>query len=427
MMKLSYPKFAIGAAGRSERLKQVVFACFDRPASEVESELNQFTLRDWQRILYWLDSSGLALYLLDQLRQLNLTSSIPGSMLQRFEKDISENRARAAHLFREASEISREMTRQGVSFALLKGITLTPVPVSDLALRWQSNLDFVVEASAAKAAAEILVDFGYSLHAVRGATLEFKAGEISKPDICDAYRVGSQRAVELHLLAAAPDRDGPRSDQLIRAQLRSFNGVMIPALSPADILVQQALHLFKHLCGEHMRASWVLEFQRHVQARYHDAAFWREVEAIAAEDSRAEIALGVSVLLATLAFGDFAPDSLKRRTVDRLPPTVRRWIEEYGMKVMFANSPGNKLCLILRQQLAQSQEVRSEVRRLIFPTRLPPSVTHGEPGQPLLVRLRRYRVGIGHLYTRACFQVREGIRYAIECARWPRRSPGITR
>src|ERR1700733_9836964 len=123
MMTLSFPKFAIPAAGRSDRLKQVVFACFDRPVSEVESKLNQFTPRDWQRILYWLDISGLALYMLDQLRQLNLTSSIPGSMLQRFEKDLNENRERSALLFQEASAISREMTRQGVSFALLKGIT----------------------------------------------------------------------------------------------------------------------------------------------------------------------------------------------------------------------------------------------------------------------------------------------------------------
>ena len=117
----------------------------------------------------------------------------------------------------------------------------------------------------------------------------------------------------------------------------------------------------------HTRASWVHEFWRHVQARRDDTRFWLEVERIAAIEPQAEIAMAAVVLLSKLTFGGAAPDSLERWTADRLPHKVRLWVETFGIRVLLADSPGNKLYLILRQELRDGTANRPAIRRLVFP------------------------------------------------------------
>ncbi len=413
--------FAKSLASRSQRLKAAVLASFNEPGDVIEKRFAEFTLSDWQRILFWLDINGLALYLLNRVTCLGLESCFPEPIRMRLEKNLRENCERTAELFKEAAAISRGMELRGISFALLKGITLATESVPDCTLRLQTDLDFLVAACDADTAQLVLQDFGYSLHAVSGRTLEFKAGSLGAPDIRNLYRVHSLRALELHLLPRTEKSTNANRDILARACARRFHGLRIPALSPADIFVQQGLHLFKHLCGEHTRASWVLEFWRHIQVRRGDIEFWSEVQSVAAAEPQACIALGASTLLTTLIFGESAPEPLTQWTTDRLPLAVRLWVETYGCRVLLAGSTGNKLYLILRQQLPQRGETRTNVRRLVFPLHMPPRITHGEPGEKLVARLGRYRFEISYVFARMSFHLVEGLRYAIESSRWQRR------
>lgn len=426
-MTLTRLKLANPSLARQQKLKEAVLQSFYCPASEVESRLVEFRLCDWEKILFWIDISGLALYLLDRLSQLNLKGLLPEPIVLRFERNLRENRERTTDLFREQSAIVEEMRLQNVSFALLKGISLFPDSVPDPALRWQVDLDFLVANRDEKVVKRILHDFGYLLHAVSGDTLEFKAGKLGKPDIRNIYRTHSQRSVEIHLLAVTQSRQGSQSNQLSRAITRSFDGVAIPCLSPSDIFVQQGLHLFKHLCGEHTRASWLLEFWRHAKAREHDVAFWREVEMLAMEDPHARIALGASVMLASRLFGNFPHDAVKDWAVGCLPAGVRFWIEAYGARSILASTPGNKLYLILRKQLEKGREFEAEVRRLVLPTHLPPPITRGEAGESLAKRVGRYRVEAGYVCSRLHFHLWEGLKYLIESGRWQRRAQGTVR
>jgi putative nucleotidyltransferase-like protein len=408
-------------SARTKRLKNAVLACFFRDARDVEALFSDFDLRDWQQTLYWLDISGLALYLLDRLTVLGLENCLPEGIRVRLQQNLAENRTRTAALFEEATVISSEMRRHGISFALLKGISLTPESVPDCALRWQIDLDLLVAACDATAARHILANFGYGLHAVCGNTMEFSAGQSSAPDIRKIYRVHSQRSLEVHMLSTKPGRNGQRMDRLARAQLRNFGGAIIPTLSSPDILVQQALHLFKHLCGEHTRASWVLEFHRHIEARRNDAGFWNEVERIAAVEPQAELALGASMLLSSLIFADPAPVPFAQAMVERLPHKVRLWVESFGARVLLADSPGNKLYLILRQELRGGGSNRPAIRRLVFPAHLPPPITRAVAGESLTTRLTRYRTEISFVFVRLYFHVIEGFKFAIELSRWQRR------
>src|ERR1700721_1102610 len=161
-------RFETKASSRARRLKEAVLASFRSTPAEMQARIAVFDESDWQRILYWLDISGLALYLLDRLTELGLERCLPEPILDGFKQNLTENRERTAAIFQEAAAISRQMRRQRVTFALLKGITLTPDSVPDSSLRWQVDLDFLVAASDATAARHVLVTFGYRLHAVCG-------------------------------------------------------------------------------------------------------------------------------------------------------------------------------------------------------------------------------------------------------------------
>jgi hypothetical protein len=257
--------------------------------------------------------------------------------------------------------------------------------------------------------------------------MEFMAGEPSAPDIRNIYRRRSERSLELHMVAAsgsasesASRKDG-RRDRLSRAQLRKIDGALMSSLAPADLMVQQCLHLFKHICGEHTRVSWALELWRHFEARCEDVSFWREVESIAATESQGELAVGAAALLVKMMFRDSGQNVFTRAAIERLPHRVRLWIETFGQRVLFADSPANKLYLILRRELRNEAAGRATVRRLIFPTHLPPPITQSQPGERLQLRLRRYRMEIGFFSMRLQFHVVEGVRYAIELSRWQRR------
>jgi hypothetical protein len=145
------------------------------------------------------------------------------------------------------------------------------------------------------------------------------------------------------------------------------------------------------------------------------------VERVASLEPQGEIALGAAFLLSSLMLRRSAHDELVQRATAKLPQNVRLWIETFGMRVLLADSPGNKLYLILRQELRSETPTRPAIRKLVFPAHLPPAITRGEPGERLIERWTRYRTETRFLFARLHFHVVEGLRYAIELSRWQRR------
>jgi hypothetical protein len=413
---------------RTLRLKETVIASFCEPAREVAARLREFSESDWQKVQFWLDASGVALYLLDRLTTLKLQHLLPERLLTRLQENLRNNRDRTNALFEEAVAINRALQQKGIQFALLKGATLTPDSVPDNTLRTQWDLDFLVAEKDATDTLQVLQDFEYSLYAVSGMTWELKAGTSGLPGIANIYKVLPYRSLEVHLLPTQHDGTGNRrQDQLTRARMRTIRGETLCSLSPADLFMQQALHLFKHICGEYTRASWVLEYWRHVLARYSDKAFWREVKSLADDEPQAAVAIGAVTLLTTHLFGEFAPFELTDWSMNRLPSAIRLWVETYGHRAVMSEFPGSKLYLLLRQQLhAQKRSERAHLRGLIFPAHLPPKITHGKTNKGLLSRLMQYRAQANFIFLRLRFHVVEGLRYSVESPRWQRRLTGMT-
>ena len=412
---------------RSLRLKESVVAAFWEPAPSIRARFSEFTVSDWIKALFWLDVSGLALYFLDRLTQLGIEDCLPEPILVRLRNNLADNRKRTVWLFDEAVTIAGALQQCNVSFAFLKGFTLPSESAPDNALRCQMDLDLLIRESDANVVKKCLGELGYVLDAVSDMTWEFKEGLSGLSTIDDIYMVRQERALDLHLL---PDTGHgttfPIPDRLSRAQTRTINGVDLPVLSRADIFVQQALHLFKHLCSEHTRAFWVLEFWRHASARQNDTDFWREVELIAATEPKADMAIGVATMLATLMFGKFVSEHVCHWSMERLSPAICLWLQLYGHRVLLSDSPRSKLYLLLQPQLLPDARLHQEVRRrLIFPIHWPQRVTRSEAGEPTISRLLRHWAQARFALSRLRFHTIEGLRFAVESMRWQRRLAGV--
>ncbi|HEY1578316.1 MAG TPA: SLBB domain-containing protein [Terracidiphilus sp.] len=408
------------------RLKEAVFASFCEPASSVRARLNEFTTNDWTRAKYWLGVSGLALYFLDRLASLGVEDSIPDSLLTQLRNDLAGNQKRMAWFYEESAAVAQKLGNLGIDFAFLKGLTLPSESVTERALRDQTDIDIMVRERNVRAVEASLNQLGYKLDAVSGSTWEFKGGSSAIFTFKHLYEIPGERAIEVHLLA---DQDGQlASDRLTRAEQRCSRGRMLASLAPADVFVQQAQHLFKHMCGEFTRASWVLEYWRHACAHRDDTAFWGEVERLAACEPGAGVAIGAATQLATLAFGTFVPEALRCWSMDQLSPAIGLWIQLYGPRLLLSDPPGNKLYLLLRKQLhSDSKTGRNERMRLLFPFHLPRRITRAQTDESPGARLRRYKSEVLFSIYRFRFHLAEGVRLAIEAPRWERRVAGALR
>jgi hypothetical protein len=395
--------------------REAVLLIFCDPLPEQYARLWHLSDHEWQKLLHWLDTSGLALYFLDRVLELQLNDLLPRAVMARLQQNLIDNTERLRGMVDESIEIQREFQSANLSYAILKGFSFWPHSVPKLQLRSQLDLDFLVAEDSLSQARQMLERRGYRLRVVSGRSWEFKTDQIPNASLKDLYKNVPHRCVELHV--ETPPSDG--SSLLARTVKRRFHGICMPVLSPADLLLGQGLHLFKHVCSDFSRTAHLLEFRRHVLAHREDDAFWRELQCLAENNQRASLALGVVTLLITHVMGEFAPTSLTRWTVDRLPDSARLWIELYGARSVFSSFPGSKLYLLLQRALVPAGiPAKRTLRRSLLPLRLPLPISPATANDTFPVRLRRYRLQLRFVGFRLRFHVVEGARYMWELFRW---------
>jgi hypothetical protein len=383
---------------------------------EKPAHLPVFSPREWERTSHWLDASGMALYLLAQLRSLGLAGQLPDVVLWRLEKCCTDNRDRTLDLFSEFARINAGFSELGLRYANLKGFTLFPHAVADPALRYQSDLDLLVPHDDAPRAAEFLKRSGYLLIHAGSSIWEFKANVGVLPAHEDMYKVRPQRSIELHLLASG----GTEARLLDRIQVQQWNGLSFPALSEADKFIFLAQHLFRHMRSEWTRLSWVLEFKRFLDAHRDDAQLWRSVRAVASSTPQIATAIGASMLMTTVIFGDCIPPGMHEWTIDLLPLPVCTWVERYSEAVLLADFPGTKLYLLLETALAEgAPDAKTLRRKRLFPRRLPPPLVHASAANDTLrLRIGRACLQLRFTLSRLRFHLVQGTRYLLEAQRW---------
>jgi hypothetical protein len=410
------------AGNSNPALVEAIVASFRYSPEQSRLSFAKFKARDWDRTSMWLDTSGLALYFLHQLQQTHTTDAVDPAILHRLEQRLADNIDRNADMFREFVAINRDFQRAGLHFANLKGVTLTPDSCPNLSLRRQSDLDFLIDPADLNAGCALLEARGYELTGATPCTREFKWNSSRWLSLEEQYKVPLVRSVELHLSLDSDDASatGVRRDvRLERLSVWRCDEGEFPALSSADQLIGQALHLLGHLRGEHTRLSWLLEYRYHVLARVGDGEFWKEVRTLVSQQPNASTAFGLCTWLTRDFFGAFSVPELNLWT-DALPPAVRLWAERYGRSAVLADVPGTKLYLFLESALGEpstSDPLRNKVVRLL-PLHGPPRVLRPPTDDTLQQRIYRLLVQCRFILHRLYFHLKHGTRYVIEGRRW---------
>lgn len=407
--------FAANFLNKERLLHEAVLLTFCDPLPEQWARLENLSERQWRKLLHWLDISGLALYFLDRMVELQLCGMLPPSVLGSLQQKLHDNIGRTHGMAAESVAIQQEFQEANLSYAMLKGFSLSPGSVPKPELRHQFDLDFLVAEESATEARQILERRGYRLYAISGRSWEFKINERPVISLNDLYKDSPGRAVELHIEAKVPGYAG----LLNHLENRDFQGILMPVLSPIDLFLGQGLHVYKHVFSEFSRAAHLLEFRRHVLLRRDDDKFWDELRSVAEENLRAVLGLGVVTQLITRVMGEFAPEALTNWTVNRLPESARLWIKIYGRRVVFDKFPGSKLYLLLQNEL-ESAGVPSKrsLRQSLLPRRLPPAIIRASSRETLPARIGRYRLQLTFILGRLRFHIVEGARYSWESYRW---------
>jgi Uncharacterised nucleotidyltransferase len=400
----------------------IVDAFLDRPADTIRGSFAPFRAQDWLRTSRWLHTSGLALYFLRRAREAGIVDVMPANVFRELEECHRENRARTEDLFGEFVTVNMEFQRTKLSYANVKGFTLTPRACPDPSYRYQHDLDFLVLPRDAERCRQAVERLGYRLKRVYDGSWEFVAGAAEVLSMRDLYRVRSQRNLEIHFASESEQAESEVcGDRLSRLQLQVWNGYEFPALSDCDKLLGQAQHLFRHLQSEWTRTAWMLEFAGAVDSHRKDAAFWDATVRLIDATPQKRLGTGVASLIASRAFGAALPSQFLSATVDQLPRQVRLWADCYQDDIVYAEHPGSKLYLLLQDVLLQDlSDLRVRRRKRLLPAHRPPTVAATKRGDGLGDRVSAARAQLRFAWERLRFHLSSGLRYKIEAARWKR-------
>ncbi|RXH54200.1 nucleotidyltransferase family protein [Granulicella sibirica] len=398
---------------RRQAVQLAVLRSFTNAPAELDRLLD-LSPPEWKRLLYWLDVSGLALYFFVRLPDLGLAKHLPLEVLERLQQNVTDNSMRMKAMAAEAVAIQMSFKNHGLECALLKGFSLWPHSVPSFELRSQLDIDFLVAPSDLASAQAIVAQRGYHLRGHSGRSWEYKDEPVPRTSIKQLYQDTGSRSVELHAATTSASQA-----HLRRRESLPFQGILMPVLSPEDLFLGQALHLYKHLASEGARAAHGVELYRHILYRWNDRAFWGRLRVLTEEDAGARFALGFVVALLTGAMGPFAPEALTSWTTERLPEFAHRWIDRFGLSAALGNAGGSKLSMILQDELeAHGLRAAAPKRQKVLPTRLPPRIEQAVPGETFAQSLGRNKRQSLFVLRRLRFHVIEGARLAFERARW---------
>jgi hypothetical protein len=413
---------------RTLQLREAVLLTFYEPLPKAweYTRLLHLSRTEWRELLNWLDTSGLALYFLDRIEELNLSEIFPASVIARLRQNLADNTERMNKMIVESLALQGQFQQAGLSYAVAKGFSLWPVSVQNLALRSQLDLDFLVAEENAVEARRILEGFGYRLNAISGKSWEFESNEDRPSSLKSMYKSGMRRSVELHLEPMEEPAGTGRTSRLSRTQNLYFYGGIMPVLSPVDQFVGQGIHVYRHMCGEFLRAAHLIEFYRHVVALQYDNAFWDKLQQRVSGNPDTCVRLGMVIHLISSVMGPFASPQLTCWTVDRLPATARLWVEMYGHRTALASFPGSKLYLLLQEEMKPIGLATKRTRmEALLPLKLPSALSSPAVGESLLAFIRRSPRQLRFIAFRFCFHLFEGIRYMRESILWRQCRNGV--
>ena len=410
----------------------VDFLGFSETTSGHLSVLKGFDRRAWDGTLTWLHDAGLALYLLQKLKDTNAIGILPTSTWAHLEGNLAANRRRVAYMARQFDFLNQEFNRGGVRYAVVKGCSLVPQFCFDATLRHQGDFDYLVDKHSLPMAQRVLEGAGYSRKKCSANECVYLMPSASMPPSAnEQYEAHAPHAVELHLAFWDSDSHSvPLTDpgfSVDNVVAQRWQGLGFPALPEEDAFLLQVIHAFNHVLTGWVRMSWLYEIGYFFNRRSADVSLWERLDRRIGGDKLLREMVVVVGELSAHFFRAPLPSTSGIWT-EKLRPAVQLWIHHYARTWVFEEThadrlslfPVAKLALFFHQQYLPDARVRRHAIRIrLFPF------------EKLLLRARsitgkssaqsgRRGWQLERVLIRLLFHVTGGLRYLWEIPRWER-------
>jgi hypothetical protein len=403
---------------------------FAGKTSDHLNKMRGFRGREWGCALNWLHDSGLALYLLQKLKDANATDILPSSILSSLEENLAANRRRVASMACQFDLLNRKLDEAGVRYAAVKGFSLVPQFCPDASLRHQSDFDYLVDNLSLPMAQSVLEDAGYALRKHNANEFVFLMASAGPPPATDEqYEAYAPHAVELRLAFWDSELHGVYLTEpkfsVDDVRLQQWQGIVFRGLPDEDAFLLQVIHAFNHILTGWVRLSSLYEIGYFLNQRSADPLTWERIERRIGDNPLLREAVVLVTELSTHFFRASLPSTSRNWAAElRLP--VRIWIKNYARKWAFARNQihqfslfsAAKVVLVLHQQYLSDERARRHLLRIrLLPLEelvrrthsvaTPSSTNSGGRGR----QLKR-------IFVRLLFHVTGGLRYFWEIPRW---------
>ena len=407
----------------------VAFLSFAGDRRDSLTALEKFTPRQWEHILQWLNDAGLAFYFLQRLKDEDASGIVPPSILSCLERNFACNQLRVEEMGRQFDAINRKFDDAGVRYTVIKGFSLVPQFCPCAPLRYQADLDYLIDEESLPAACRVLAGIGYQPRASHSSKEWIFVSSEQRPSRSEAqYSPNAPHAVELHTDIWDEDMLGipgiPKLFSVQQARTRYWNGLRFPAQVDEDAFLLQVLHACQHIFTQWIRISSLLEIGYFLHRRASDLELWSGIEHRAGDSAVLHELVVIVTEMAARLFAAPIP-KLVEAWGARIRPGPRIWIDNYARDWVLCGLPLYEHSLFPRSKLALflHEQYRSAWR--------------AQKSQPHnrspFWRLRRMALSIRdnpalvwngdwwrkqHLFRRSVFYALAELRYVAEIPRW---------
>ena len=354
---------------------------FENPRS---AALRALPDREWESVL----SDWRVVRLMLPLRQA-CGHDLPDWVCARVDAHLADNAIRFERIKQTYRTVAQALDDAGAEHVVLKGFSLFPGYVEHPRYRPQSDIDLYCPSDSMETARKALVGLGYQElpwgHHLAQDHLPMMAppsdwkwrGNSFDPDI----PIG----LEVHFCwwDSASTRISPQrlEEFWSRRNERKVDGITFSALHPVDNLGYTALNLLRDLLHGSVAAEQAYGLARFLHLSAEDPSFWQSWKIL--HDDSARRLQAVSFLLAENSFG-CRLSAEAREEVDRLPPGVHVWFNEFRKSVFTPAAHRKKDSLWLHLNLVESRSDKSVLlfSRLVAVAKRVPTFETVLTGQP---------------------------------------------
>jgi hypothetical protein len=384
----------------------------------------------WERNLWWLDRSGLALPLAARFEASPPDTRVPAILRTALQSRLRDNQKRMERMLEFFDETTRALSTAGVRHCCVKGFSLIPDCFDGVRERHQVDLDFLIcpeDLQSARAAIEFL---GYRVqHASTSGEVRLIKPWKKHINIDGyLYQMPEPPPIELHTSFWEADDDeiefSAPSIHPHAMEPHEVCGVEFARLRPAYMFLYLLLHIFRHLLGSWTRLLSLYEVATFIRTRRDYEEIWVEVARLIRGDSRLSSVCALILGLINSAFPQELPAALDAIYAPNLSLDSALWLDRCATAWLLADPPGNKLNLLVQKQFWGDRDIwRQYLRRRLLPIRTPHKLSD-EAIQPTR-RAPAYRAeAVRYQASRAWYHIKSDFTYLIALMRWTRRHVG---